>query len=67
MNKYKIKLKGNGNMSEKLKRMIVHPPIYECPYCGYKSTELFPIEHYEGGSSGYRTYRCPNCGKEMEE
>lgn len=40
---------------------------YECPYCGYKQSECFPIEHYEGGSAGYRTFRCPKCGMEMEE
>ena len=46
---------------------MIYIQKYVCPYCGYASRELFPIEHYEGGSSGYRTFKCPNCGKEMEE
>ena len=58
---------GMTQQPSKLRSIIVHPPIYECPYCGYTSKKPFPIEHYEAGSSGYRTYRCPNCGREMEE
>lgn len=53
------------NMTE-LKRMI-YIRKYVCPYCGYTSDNLFPIEHYEGGSSGYRTFTCPDCGRGMEE
>ena len=48
-------------------KSMIYIRKYVCPYCGYTSDELFPIEHYEGGSSGYRTFTCPNCGKEMEE
>jgi len=54
-------------MGEGLKRIIVHPPRYECPYCHYVSEEPFPIKRYQGGSFGYRTYECPRCGREMEE
>ena len=51
---------------EKLKRMIYIRKCI-CPYCDFSSDILFPIEHYEGGSSGYRTFRCPSCRKIMEE
>ena len=54
-------------MKNKLKGMIYIPSRCRCPYCGYEKEGLFPIEHYEGGSAGYRTFRCPVCGKEIEE
>lgn len=49
-----------------MERMIyIHD--YVCPYCRYTSKTPFPIEHYEGGSAGYRTFRCPSCFQEIEE
>jgi len=44
--------------------------ITKCPYCGrtdMDDTLGFPIEHYEGGSGGIRTFRCPKCKGEMIE
>lgn len=54
-------------MSEKKLRRMIYIRKYICPNCDYSSNELFPIEHYEGGSSGYRTFSCPKCGEELEE
>ena len=52
-------------MSELKRIKIQH--IYICPYCNYHSRYAFPLEKYQGGSSGYRTFKCPNCSEEMEE
>jgi len=54
-------------MSEKKLKRMIYVRRYICPYCGFDSDQWFPIEHYEGGSGGYRTFRCPNCGEEIEE
>lgn len=48
-------------------RKMIYEHIYKCPYCGYAASTMFPIKHYEGGSSGYRTFKCPNCDNEIEE
>lgn len=50
-----------------MERIIVHPAKYECPFCHSISETYFETAHYEGGSSGYRTVYCPQCGKELSE
>ncbi len=45
---------------------IIGITIYVCPICGFRSFDMFPVEHWEAGSSGRRTYRCPGCNKELE-
>lgn len=48
---------------------LIHVNTTKCPYCDYTTNNFveFQCVHYEGGSGGLRTFRCPNCGKEVGE